>query len=246
MAEIIRFPRGKRHARAFSATKKSGRIFSFGIPVSLSIWKTRTSGTPRSTQRVTVDLSTEHLRAKSACLRPFSANRRVSDLIISAESSCTTHNPSQGSGLRKPLTTEGAGIGMLAAMSAKSQKRPVEQIYAGRQPRRPHYIAKLMERRSLTRADLIEKLEVDKSQLSRWLDEDKPSTPSSKWAKKLGLYFRVTEDDDLVDIFADPDVDWMTRFFRGRSNDEIERMKTLLEAAFPVSHPGKKVRSGPN
>lgn len=135
---------------------------------------------------------------------------------------------------------------MITPMPPKPQKRPVEQIYSGRQPRRPHYIAKLMERRSLTRADLIERLDVDKSLLSRWLDESRPSTPSSKWARKLGLYFRVSEDDDLVDIFSDPDVDWMARFFRGRSNEEIERVKKMLEAAFPVDQPGKKVRSGRN
>ena len=226
MGVVIRFP----HARA-SSTKKSGRIFSRGMPVFFSIWKTRTSGTPRSTQRVTVLLSTEQIRAKSACLSPFSASSNVSGLIM-GEISCTTHNDSQGTGLRKPLTTRAPRIGNLATMPAKPQKQPPVRIYASRQPRRPHYLAVLMERHGVTRAEIIEAIDVDKSLISRWLDEKKPSTPSPEWAAKLGQFFG--KGHDPVDIFSHPDVDWMMRLLRGRSADEIERAKILLQNAFPA------------
>lgn len=226
------------HARtSLEEPKKSGRIFSRGMPVSFSIWKTRTSGTPRSTQRVTVDLSTEHLRAKSECRSPFSASNIVSDFIISGES-CTTHNASQGVLLRNPLTTKGPGVGILAGMSkkpaAKPQSAPLSEIFPAKQPARPHYLGRLMELRSLTNADLIKDLGVDKSQLSRWLDDDKPSTPGRKWARELGQYFAVPPDNEFVDIFVDPDVDWMYRLLRGKSAEERNRARTLLEAAFPA------------
>lgn len=89
-----------------------------------------------------------------------------------------------------------------------------------------------MERHGVTRGQLIDRLEVDKSLLSRWLDEDRPSTPSPEWAGKLGEFFGA--GGDPVDIFADPDVDWLSRFLRGRHPEEIDRMKALLMAAFPA------------
>jgi hypothetical protein len=111
------------------------------------------------------------------------------------------------------------------------------QIYARRTPRRPHYLADWMERRHISRKDLIEDLGVDKGQVSKWLDEEKPTTPGPDWAAKLGAYFS-TEGADPVDIFTHPDNDWMMRFFEGRRLDEIERIKLTMETAFP--RPAKK------
>lgn len=125
---------------------------------------------------------------------------------------------------------------MVEAMVRKPRNVPVEQIYARRQPRRPHYLGRLMERYGVSRGDLIETLEIDKSQLSRWLDEKRPQTPSPHWAEKLGEYFG--QGGDPVDIFADPDMDWMARFLQGRSRDEVDRMKAMLEAAFPAKRAG--------
>ncbi len=117
-------------------------------------------------------------------------------------------------------------------MSPKPRKSDLMRIYQNRQPRRPHYLAQLMERHGVTRADIIEAIEVDKSLLSRWLDEDKPSTPSLEWSRKLGEFFG--KGSDPVDIFANPDVDWMSRLLQGRSADEISRIKAMIEAAFPA------------
>jgi transcriptional regulator with XRE-family HTH domain len=117
-------------------------------------------------------------------------------------------------------------------MSRKPNRAPLAQIYANRTPRRPHYLHALMERHGVTRADIVEALDVDKSQLSRWLDEDRPSTPSPEWARKLGEFFG--KGHDVVDIFTDPDVDWLSRLLRDRSADEKERIKAMIEAAFPA------------
>lgn len=121
-------------------------------------------------------------------------------------------------------------------MLVKPPKKPLERIHAGRQPRRPHYLAMLMERHGVTRAELIEATGVDKSLLSRWLDEHKPSTPSAEWAEKLGEFFG--KGHDPVDIFADPDVDWIARLLRGRTKHEIDRAKAILEAAFLAKRAG--------
>lgn len=121
-----------------------------------------------------------------------------------------------------------------------TQKRPRKTtgaatvaIYAKRQVRRPHYLAKLMARHNISRAKLIEDLGVDKSQVSRWLDEDRPSTPSPEWADRMGTYFAVSDDpEDFVDIFSDPDVSRFQKMTRGLSDEEVDRMLTTLEAAY--------------
>lgn len=91
-----------------------------------------------------------------------------------------------------------------------------------------------MKLRGVSRADLIEGIGVDKGLLSKWLDERKPSTPGPKWALALGAFFAPSPDpDDFVDIFADPEVERIHRFLRGREPDEIERIMATLETAFP-------------
>jgi plasmid maintenance system antidote protein VapI len=137
----------------------------------------------------------------------------------------------------------GAGISTLATMARKQHRKPggavLAEIYAKRQARRPHYLAALMARHNVSRGKLVEDLDVDKSQLSRWLDEEKPATPSPTWAQRLGRYFAAGPDpEDFVDIFADPDMQRFQKMTRGRSPDEIDRMLATLEAAFPAKRAG--------
>lgn len=137
------------------------------------------------------------------------------------------------------LTTGRGRIGKLETMPPKPQRRPPTQIYGSRQPRRPHYLATLMARHNVTRAELIEAIEVDKGLVSKWLDEEKPTTPGPQYVRKLGRFFAVSDDpDDFVDIFADPDTSRLSRFLQGRSPDEIDRIMATLETAFPKKRVG--------
>lgn len=202
------------------------------MPVALSTSGTRSSGNPLSSHRLIVLLLRFSRRASSAARMPFSANRGERCFVMGGDS-CTTNNGLQAPLLRNPLTTAGPGIGMLATMPRKPRNAAVEAIYAKRQGRRPHYLARLMERYNVERRQMLEEIDgLDKSLLSRWLDEDKPSTPSPDWARKLGEFFG--QGGDPVDIFADPDLDWMARFLQGRDREEVDRMKKMLEAAFPA------------
>lgn len=90
-----------------------------------------------------------------------------------------------------------------------------------------------MELKNVTRGALIEELGVDKSLVSRWLDEEKPTTPSPAWAKRLGQYFAPSDDpDDLVDIFTDPNLIRFQRITKGLTPKEVDRMLTSLEAGY--------------
>lgn len=89
-----------------------------------------------------------------------------------------------------------------------------------------------MDRRNVTRRQLIEELGVDKGLVSKWLDEERPSTPGPEWAERLGQFFAVAPDD-FVDIFVDPDLDRLQSLLRDRSRDEMERIIQGLETLFP-------------
>jgi transcriptional regulator with XRE-family HTH domain len=104
----------------------------------------------------------------------------------------------------------------------------VTQIHRGKQPNRPHYIPAWAEKRQLhTQAEFAAALDADKSVVSRWYSG---STPSLEWQEKLALFFEI----DREALFRHPDDDWIAKFFRGRSEEERERMKKMLEAAFPL------------
>ena len=100
------------------------------------------------------------------------------------------------------------------------------EIHRSKQPRRPHYLKEWMERRNLRPVDLVNDLGVDKSNVSKWLTG---ASPGTVWQDRLRDYFGAGDEG----IFRHPDDDWMARFLTGRPPDEIERIKTTLEAAFP-------------
>jgi len=102
----------------------------------------------------------------------------------------------------------------------------MDEIYKGRQPRRPHFIVEWAERRGLSQADLARELDADKSVVSRWFSG---TTPGEEWQERLAALFQVSP----ASLFRHPDDDWLTKFFADRSREEIERIKQTLEAAFP-------------
>lgn len=103
------------------------------------------------------------------------------------------------------------------------------QIHKGKQPNRPHFIREWAEHRGFHKqADLAKALEADKSVVSRWY---KGTSPTEDWQKRLAELFHCEPES----LFRHPDDDWFTKFFRNRQRDELERMRKMLEAAFPPS-----------
>jgi hypothetical protein len=105
----------------------------------------------------------------------------------------------------------------------------VARIHKGKQPRRPHFVKEWAEKRGYKRpVDLAIALEADKSLISRWYNG---STPGEDWQAALAEFFGYPDEPEI--IFRHPDEDWFARFFRGRAQDEVDRMKQMLQAAFP-------------
>lgn len=102
----------------------------------------------------------------------------------------------------------------------------VTRIFPSRQPKRPHFIPEWAEARGFKQVDLANELGADKSVVSRWYHG---TTPGFDWQLKLSSLFGCEPES----LFRHPDEDWFRRFFEKRQQDEIERIKTMLSAAFP-------------
>jgi hypothetical protein len=100
-----------------------------------------------------------------------------------------------------------------------------------RQPRRPHFIPEWAERRNLIQAELANLIGADKGVISRWYSG---TTPGVEWQTKLAALFGCNREG----LFRHPDEDWLVGFFVDRTSDEVERMKTMLVAAFPPKSKG--------
>jgi transcriptional regulator with XRE-family HTH domain len=101
-----------------------------------------------------------------------------------------------------------------------------------KQANRPHYIKEWAEHRALeSQADLAKEIGADKSLVSRWYGG---ATPSQEWQDKLAAALHCERES----LFRHPDDDWLSRFFKDRDRDEVERIKQMLEIAFPLKKAG--------
>lgn len=144
--------------------------------------------------------------------------------------------------MHNPLTTCLPRGGIVGRMAKKTVLNPhgLDQIHARRQPKRPHYLRDWLNRRGFkTDSEFADEIGADKSVVSRWLDEDDPTTPGKDWQIKLGVFFG--SEDDPADIFRHPDDDWFAKFFQTRSDDQIKRAREMLEIGFPPDQDQKKV-----
>lgn len=173
----------------------------------------------------------EHLFAPNAKPSPYSRAARARGRSASSGDfsegsgawSCGSklHNSQRLSSgeLHNALTTELKEVHYAPGM---------DRIHKGKQPNRPHFIREWAEFRGYkTQAELAEALEADKSVVSRWYNG---TSPTKEWQTSLAALFHC----DRESLFRHPDDDWIAKFFRDRSQDEIARMRQMLEAAFPV------------
>lgn len=123
--------------------------------------------------------------------------------------------------LRTSLTTQ-----LHDGVSVCGMSDAIPTIHKSKQPRRPHYVREWAEKRGLRPVDLATELDVDKSLVTRWYQG---STPNEESLAKLGALFGVEPES----MFRDPDEDWLARLLRGRDREEIQRIITTIETAFP-------------
>lgn len=114
----------------------------------------------------------------------------------------------------------------MSALVNSATMKKVARIHQGKQPIRRHFIKEWMEARDMTPADLVSQLDIEKSQVYRWL---KGQLPHPDMQERLGALFEI----DPEALLRDPDDDWIRRFFQGRDLEEKERIKQAMELAWP-------------
>lgn len=107
----------------------------------------------------------------------------------------------------------------------------ITTIHQGKEPPRTHYIPEWAAKIGVKQKDIVLALGIDKSVVNKWFNERRLPRPDTlvKLAEMFGF-----EGNDVSPFFRHPDDDWIAVFFRNRSRDELERMKKMLEAAFPI------------
>lgn len=105
-------------------------------------------------------------------------------------------------------------------------KNDTPRIHATKQPRRPHHIVDWAEKFGFKQVEIADQLGADKSVVSKWFSG---TTPGVEYQEKLAALFHT----DREGLFRHPDDDWLAKFFRDRTAEEIDRIKSTLETAFP-------------
>lgn len=102
----------------------------------------------------------------------------------------------------------------------------LHRIHPSKTPRRLHFIPEWAEKRGLSQADLVREVAADKATVSRWFSG---ALPSEKYLEPLAALFET----EVSGLFRHPDDDWLARFLQARSGEERDRIRAVLDNAFP-------------
>ena len=100
------------------------------------------------------------------------------------------------------------------------------RIHTDKTPHRMHYIVEHAERLGLKQSDIAAQMAIDKASVSRWFAGRLPSE------RHLEILAQLLQTD-VSGLFRHPDDDWLSRFFKSKDHDEINRAKRILADAFP-------------
>jgi hypothetical protein len=107
---------------------------------------------------------------------------------------------------------------------------------------RRHFLREWLEARDMEPTDLVRVLNepedmetpIDKSQVYRWIKGQLPHGQTlTRIAAALELLNFETGEPDPELLLAHPSQDWIARKFKDRDHQEYERMKQMLDLAFP-------------
>lgn len=120
----------------------------------------------------------------------------------------------------------------------------VSKIHSGKQSFRRHYLGEWMEERGMDPMEFLDAINegagmevsiIDKSQVYRWLKGQLPQKKTQmRIAAALGLLDIETNAPDPEMLLAHPAQIWIAGKLKGRSRDEINRVKQAVEAVLPT------------
>lgn len=119
----------------------------------------------------------------------------------------------------------------------------VSKIHQNKQPVRRHYLAEWLEARGMKPMDLVELLndperssefsEIDKTQVYRWLRGQLPQP-----ATQLRIASALGFEGEPEKLLQHPSMDWLSEFFKKRTEDETEKAIQMLKLMFPEGKTG--------
>lgn len=116
----------------------------------------------------------------------------------------------------------------------------IANIHKGKTPVRRHFFAEWLEARGMKPMEFMNAWNelhpdqiIDKSQVYRWL---KGQLPRPESMLRIAAILHLEHEDGSPDpdaLLRHPDNDWFARKLKGRPREEIERIKQVIDAAFP-------------
>lgn len=181
------------------------------------------TGTPASSQRITVDLLTPSSWPKPSSVSPFSSRNLVmGDFMPCNVAHIATVVKTHVALQLNDRQAEG---------TYKLRMMRIPQIHSHKLPIRIHFIAEWAAKRKVSQADMVRALGIDKATVSRWFSGRLPEQPN---LFKIAAYLDVEPND----LFHDPEDNWLNRKLRQHTEEERKRMQATLEAAFPQQKQG--------
>lgn len=105
------------------------------------------------------------------------------------------------------------------------QMAKITRIHSDKTPRNIHFIVEWAEKRGLRQADIVEQIGVDKSLASRWF---KGTMPKAAYLEQIADLMAT----DVQGLMRHPDDDWLSKFFRDKTEQEKQKAFDMLKLLF--------------
>lgn len=107
----------------------------------------------------------------------------------------------------------------------------VDKIHSRKTPHRIHFIPEWAEKRNLRQADIVRELNAEKGLVSKWF---RGTLPKVEYLEKLADLMAT----DVPGLFRHPDDDWLSQFFRDKTEEQKEQAIDMLKIFFKHTKTG--------
>lgn len=107
----------------------------------------------------------------------------------------------------------------------------IDKIHGNKTPQRIHFIPEWAEKRGLKQADIARELDVEKGLVSKWF---RGTLPKFDYLERLSSLLAT----DVSGLFRHPDDDWLSQFFKDKTEEQKEQAIDMLKLFFKHTKTG--------